>query len=123
MTTLGRVCRGRTKAAERGRQLLHRTATGEALLATVRRDGLPQIHPIYVGVMDGRLLAFIGRSSKAIDLDEDGRYALHAHQDPAAPHEFMLRGERIRSTIRRLAPRSPRRGTSTRGTTTGYSSS
>jgi hypothetical protein len=80
------------RAAERGRQLIYRTATGEALLATVRHDGLPQIHPIYVGVVDGRLLAFIGRSSKATDLAEDGRYALHAHQDPAAPHEFLLRG-------------------------------
>lgn len=79
-------------AAERGRQLFYRTPTGEALLATVRGVGLPQIHPIYVSVMDGRLLAFIGRSSKAVDLAEDGRYAIHAHQDPAAPHEFLLRG-------------------------------
>jgi hypothetical protein len=79
-------------AAEGGRQLFYRTSTGEALLATVRGEALPQIHPIYVGIVDGRLLAFIGRSSKAVDLAEDGRYALHAHQDPAAPHEFLLRG-------------------------------
>ena len=26
------------------------------------------------------------------DLEEDGRYALHTHQDPAAPSEFALRG-------------------------------
>ena len=26
------------------------------------------------------------------DLAADGRYALHTHQDPVAPSEFMLRG-------------------------------
>ena len=78
--------------AEHGRQLLYRTPTGEALLATVRGDGLPQIHPIYVAVTDGVLLAFITPTPKAVDLAEDGRYALHAHQDPASPHEFLLRG-------------------------------
>ncbi|HEX5148536.1 MAG TPA: pyridoxamine 5'-phosphate oxidase family protein [Candidatus Limnocylindrales bacterium] len=75
-----------------GRRLLYRTDTGEALLATVRGDGLPRIHPIYVSVLEDRLVAFILRSPKANDLAEDGRYALHAHQDPAAPHEFLLRG-------------------------------
>lgn len=79
-------------AAALASQLIYRTETGEAFLATVRGDGLPQIHPIYVGVVDGRLLGFIGRSSKALDLAEDGRYALHAHQDPAVPHEFVVRG-------------------------------
>ena len=31
-------------------------------------------------------------SAKRRDLDEDGRYALHTHMDPAAPSEFMVRG-------------------------------
>jgi hypothetical protein len=34
----------------------------------------------------------IGRSAKCRDLEEDGRYALHTHQDPAAPSELALRG-------------------------------
>jgi len=38
------------------------------------------------------LVAFLLRSPKATDLAEDGRFALHAHQDPAAPHEFVVRG-------------------------------
>ena len=78
--------------AEAGRRLIYRTETGEALLATVRDDEPPRIHPIYVALQDGRLYAFVGRSAKATDLETDGRYALHTHQDPNVPNEFMIRG-------------------------------
>jgi len=79
--------------AANGRRLFERTRIGEALLATVRDDLPPRIHPIYVAVVDGRLFAFlIVGSGKVADLAADGRYALHAHQDPAAPHEFQVRG-------------------------------
>jgi len=78
--------------ADEGHRLFYRTETGQALLSTVRGDGLPRIHPIYVAVLEDRLVAFILRSPKATDLADDGRYALHAHQDQAAPHEFLLRG-------------------------------
>jgi pyridoxamine 5'-phosphate oxidase-like protein len=79
--------------ATAGRGLINRTETGQALLSTVRDDEPPRIHPIYVAVLDGRLVAFIIlRSAKATDLAEDGRYALHTHQDPDEPHEFLVRG-------------------------------
>ena len=79
--------------AEQGQRLFTRTGTGEALLATVRDDLPPRIHPINIAIVDGRLLAFvIVGSGKLTDLAADGRYALHAHQDPAAPHEFQVRG-------------------------------
>ncbi len=79
--------------AERGRSLYERTGTGEALLASVRGNLSPRIHPINVAIVDGRLLAFvIVGSAKSGDLAADGRYALHAHQDPAEPHEFQVRG-------------------------------
>jgi hypothetical protein len=79
--------------ARRGQELFERTGIGEALLATVREDLPPRIHPIYVAIVEGRLLAFvIVGSAKAADLESDGRYALHAHQDPAVPHEFQVRG-------------------------------
>jgi hypothetical protein len=42
-------------------------------------------------VGDG-LYAFVLDSAKRRDLERDGRFALHAHQDRAAPTEFMLRG-------------------------------
>jgi len=76
-----------------GRRVLERTGTGAALLATVRGDGLPRIHPIDVAIVDGRLVAFlIIGSSKLTDLEVDGRYALHGHQDPTRPDEFLIRG-------------------------------
>lgn len=82
--------------AKQACRLFYRTETGEALLATVRGDGLPRIHPIYLAVVEGRLVAFITSSAKAVDLATDGRFALHNHQDPSTPDEVQLRG-RVRS--------------------------
>jgi hypothetical protein len=67
-------------------------SSGAALLATVRGDALPRIHPVTVGIVEGGLFVFLLDSAKRRDLAEDGRYALHAHQDPAAPTEFSIRG-------------------------------
>jgi hypothetical protein len=79
--------------AARGRQLLYRRGDGQGLLATVAGDGLPRVHPMNVGVVEDRLMVFVqDRSAKARDLALDGRYALHAHQDPNEPHEFLVRG-------------------------------
>ena len=75
-----------------GRDLIYRGAAGEALIATVRGNEPPRIHPINVEIVDDRLYAFIGKSPKQRDLRTDGRYALHTHQDPAVPREFMVRG-------------------------------
>jgi hypothetical protein len=75
--------------AAEGRRLLD---GGDALLATVRGDDPPTINPISVGFVDGRLYAFLLKSRKRADLLHDGRYALHAHHDPNAPDEFMIRG-------------------------------
>ena len=80
--------------AEKGRALLYQRGDGEGFLTTVAADGTPRIHPLNVGVKDGRLLVFVqGHSAKARDLRANPHYALHAHQDPATPHEFMVRGE------------------------------
>jgi hypothetical protein len=68
-------------------------AEGAALLATVRgAEAAPRIHPVTVGIVDGGLYVFLLDSAKRADLIEDGRYALHAHQDQAAPDEFSIRG-------------------------------
>lgn len=79
--------------AERGRALLYQRGDGEGLLTTVAGNGMPRIHPLNVGVVDGRLLVFVqDRSAKARDLAVNPHYALHAHQDPAHPSEFLVRG-------------------------------
>ena len=79
--------------AAAGRGALFKSGEGEGLLATLAGAGLPRIHPVNVGIVDGRLLVFVQEwSAKARDLSADGRYALHAVQDPAEPREFMVRG-------------------------------
>lgn len=78
--------------AKDGRRLLYRQGEGAALLSTVREGASPRIHPINVGIVGDGLYAFVLDSAKRRDLEQDGRFALHAHQDPAAPSEFMLRG-------------------------------
>ena len=86
--------RAEPEMAEKGRALLYQRGDGEGFLTTVAANGTPRIHPLNVGVQDGRLLVFIqGHSAKARDLAANSHYALHAHQDPATPHEFMVRGE------------------------------
>ncbi len=82
--------------AEAGRRLLERPGHGSGLLASVRDDLPPRINPVSVAIVGGRLLVFvIIGSAKDRDLLEDGRYALHAHQDPAVPHEFGVRGRAV----------------------------
>ena len=81
-----------TELATEGRRLLRARGDGEALLATVRGDGPPRIHPINADVVGDGLYAFLLPSAKRTDLEQDGRYALHTHQDPAAPDEFSVRG-------------------------------
>jgi hypothetical protein len=92
--------------AGEGRRLLYARGDGEALLATVRGSESPRIHPINVGIVQGGLYAFVLRSPKRRDLEQDGRFALHTHQDPAAPDEFSVRGrarpvddEAVRSAV------------------------
>ena len=92
MATWSQFAAAAPALADRARRLFYRTETGEALLVTVRGNDLPRIHPIYVAVMEDRLVAFITPSPKAVDLASDGRYALHNHQDPDAPDEIQLRG-------------------------------
>ena len=82
------------EVAGKGRGLLYQRGDGEGFLATVAGNGTPRIHPLNVGVVDGRLLVFVQDfSAKARDLAANPRYALHAHQDPAAPDEFLVRGQ------------------------------
>ena len=92
MATWSEFAAAAPEIAAKGRDLLYRTGHGEGLLVTVRGDDPPQVHPISIGVVDGGLYAFILPSPKLRDLEQDGRYALHAFFDPAAPDEFLVRG-------------------------------
>ena len=92
LVTWGEFADAAPDIAAKGKALLYRTGHGEALLVSVRGDQPPQAHPISVGVVNGGLYAFVLPSPKLRDLEQDGRYALHAHFDPNVPHEFLIRG-------------------------------
>ena len=89
--------------ASAGRRLLERSGSGSGLLATVRDGVPPRISPVSIGIVEGRLLVFvINDSAKDRDLLADGRYALHAHQDPDVPDEFQVRGQATEITDRTI---------------------
>lgn len=93
MVTWAEFAGAAPEIASEGRRLIYAAGGGKALLASVRGDDLPRVHPITVAIVDERLYAFIiARSPKKLDLELDGRYALHTHLDPAAPTEIALRG-------------------------------
>ncbi len=107
MESWDEFARAEPEIAAKGIELLDQRGDGEGLLATVAADGTPRIHPLNVGVRDGRLLVFVqGHSAKARDLESNPHYALHAHVDPERPHEFLVRGQARRvtdATVRRAA--------------------
>jgi hypothetical protein len=85
---------------------------GVAFLATTRRDGSPQVHPVCPYVVGGRLYVFVvNLSTKYRDLVRDGRYALHALPGrPEGPaegcqvgDEFLLSGRAVPVEDRGLA--------------------
>jgi dipeptidyl aminopeptidase/acylaminoacyl peptidase len=78
--------------AEKAVGLLERSGMDEILLATVRDDEPPRIHPVTVQIRDGGLYVFLHPSSKLTDLEIDGRYAVHTYMDPKQPDEFAVRG-------------------------------
>jgi hypothetical protein len=78
--------------ADSGRWLLTQNQ-GTFFLATVRKDGSPQLHPVMPHITEGELCVFVVvYGSKHGDLERDGRYALHAI--PAGPdnREFLVSG-------------------------------
>ena len=92
LATWGEFAAAAPTMAEQGRALLYRGGRGRAFLATVREGSPPRVHPISVELVGDRLVAVILPSAKGSDLLQDGRFALHAHQDPEVPHEFVVRG-------------------------------
>ena len=85
--------------AATSRRLLRRGVLDEGLLATVRGDALPRINPVIVGFVGDRLVTVVlDKSAKLRELRDDGRFALHAHQDPAVPNEVVIRGRAVELT-------------------------
>ena len=78
--------------AEDGRWLLEQS-NGVAFIATVRRDGSPQVRPIIPIVAgDGLWALIVSLSSKHRDLLNDGRFALHMIPAGEENRELHLSG-------------------------------
>jgi len=81
------------QVAAAARRLFERNEV--AFLATVSSTGRPRIHPIVPRVIDGRLMAFITRSSpKLRDLRERRQLAVHLLPG-AEDEEVCLSGEAV----------------------------
>ena len=86
MVTWAEFAAAAPEIASEGTRLIYAMGGGKALLATVRGDDPPRIHPITVAIVGERLYAFIiARSPKKLDLELDGRYALHTHHGSGGP--------------------------------------
>jgi len=67
-----------------------------AYLATVRKDGSPEVHPVTPILRENRLFVFMYPTSpKAKDLQRDGRYMLHCSvaNQHGGEGEFYVRGK------------------------------
>jgi pyridoxamine 5'-phosphate oxidase-like protein len=129
VATWGEFAAAEPDLATRGQQLLliqdpeAPNEGGLGYLATVRGDGGPRVHPISPALHEGRLYAFIVRTSpKRADLLRDGRYALHSwplpfEADSFNDEEFYLAGrarlvedETIRARIAKAVGDNPATG-------------
>lgn len=104
MLTWGNFRQARPDLAEAGRALLYQFGVGLALLATVRRDGGPRVHPMCPVITDDGLFAFIIPSPKLNDLVRDGRYAMHGFPPAESEDAIYLTGSaetRLDASLRR----------------------
>jgi hypothetical protein len=92
MLTWGEFRRLQPDLAEAGRGMLYYFGPGLGMLATVRRDGGPRLHPICPVLAGEGLYAFIIPSPKRHDLLRDGRYALHSQPPPENDDAFSVTG-------------------------------
>jgi hypothetical protein len=87
---------GASALAEAGERLLGEEP-GIALLATVSAGAVPRVHPFMPRILDGRLCAFIVRTSpKLRDLLEGRLCVIHAPAPAPKDEEFWVRGTAVR---------------------------
>jgi hypothetical protein len=74
------------------RALILQYGPGLAYLATIRPDGGPRLHPVSPVITDEALYCFVVRSPKRLDLERDGRYALHSYPPEETDDEAYVAG-------------------------------
>ncbi|BCJ26871.1 pyridoxamine 5'-phosphate oxidase family protein [Actinocatenispora sera] len=107
MVTWAEFAEAAPELAEAIRDLVHQFGQGFGFLATVRRDGGPRVHPVSPVITDDGLFCFLIDSPKRLDLERDGRYALHSFPADDRDDEAYLAGHAIpvrdRGRLARLA--------------------
>jgi hypothetical protein len=66
------------RLAGRAHELLYQFGVGLAFLGTVDASGAPRVHPLCPIICDGELFLLVVPGPKRIDLERDGRFALHS---------------------------------------------
>ena len=100
--------------AAAARSLLERSGTGEGLLASVRGDQPPRIHPVNVAIVDGRLLTVVlAGSAKAATSSPTAATRSTPTRTPPSRTSSSSGAARSRSRIPPSAPAPSRAGPST----------
>jgi hypothetical protein len=92
MVTWGELRDQRPDLEAAGRNHLYRFGVGLAFLATVRADGGPRLHPMCPVIYGDDLYAFLVPSPKRLDLQRDGRYAMHCYPPDDNEDAFYITG-------------------------------
>ena len=93
MATWGDFARAEPEMAKDGRDLFYRVGIGLGYLATVRKDGGPRVHPFCPVIAGDGIYGFIlNHSAKKLDLQRDGRYAIHSFPADEVDDEFYITG-------------------------------
>ena len=95
MATWGHFADTSPELASTARSLLSVPGFGFGYLATVGADGAPRIHPIMPVWAAGSMVTFVGPSPKLLDLERDGRYALHSTGSQDVDDELMIAGRAL----------------------------
>ncbi|MEP7214987.1 MAG: pyridoxamine 5'-phosphate oxidase family protein [Anaerolineaceae bacterium] len=93
MATWREFAAAEPEMAKDGRDLFYRVGIGLGYLATVRKDGGPRLHPFCPVIAGAGIYGFIlNHSPKKLDLERDGRYAIHSFPAEEVDDEFYITG-------------------------------
>jgi hypothetical protein len=92
MTTCGELAAKVPELAATGRRLFSQYGPGLGLLATIRPDGGPRLHPVCPVVIGEGRWVFVVPSPKGADPERDSRYGLHTSLPEEVEEEFCVAG-------------------------------
>ena len=98
MATWAAFCTAAPDIARRAHELLYQFGVGLGFLATVDASGGPRVHPLCPIIGGGELHLLVVPGPKRVDLERDGRYALHSFPCPDGEDAAYLTGRAVSLT-------------------------